>query len=115
MKFTHYNFPGPVADIEWGPEFKWIDRCKLELTYKDYQNELVKIVFIDVLGVKYQCFEIGCPPDAEDSVIEFINSEWLLKLCSADNSDPQLYHRILIGFNERGMMLEIAYKDLVRC
>ncbi|XZE36097.1 hypothetical protein SH501x_001651 [Pirellulaceae bacterium SH501] len=106
------RFPYSIADTSSGPIIRIPDNGTVELEYKNYREELVSLVFNDVLGVKYQatvCDESGW---AEDLAIEVIDSDWLRKTCVADGLDPAQYRHLIIGFNERLMVLEILFRSI---
>lgn len=114
MKFEKAGsrFPYNLADTFAGPEIRIPDNGTLELQFRDYREELVSLVFDDVLGVKYQsvaCDESGL---AEDQAIEVIDSAWLSQTCQAAKLDPREYRHLIIGFYERSIVLEVLFKTL---
>jgi hypothetical protein len=49
---------------------------------------------------------------AEDQAIEVIDSEWLRKTCAADNLNPHDFRHLIIGFNERQMVVEVLFRTM---
>lgn len=98
-----------VADTESGPVIELPDDGTLRLHYIDYKCQAVSLVFDNVLGVKYQSSSINVSGCAEDSVIEVVESDWLREACLVEDEDPTRFRHLIIGFNERGMALEILF------
>ena len=84
----------------------------MELEFRNYRGEQISLIFRDVIGLKYQsvvCDESGC---AEDQAVEVIDSEWLRKSCVSDNLDPNDFRHLIIGFNERQVVLEVLFRTI---
>ena len=111
MRFENAGtrFPYSVADTESGPVIELPDDGTVRLRFTDYKCRPVSLVFDDVLGVKYQSCSLDISGWAEDCAIEVIDSDWLRETCRAENEDPSRFRHIIIGFNERGMVLEILF------
>lgn len=106
------RFPYSIADTLSGPIIRIPDNGTMKLEYRNYREEQVSLVFHDVLGIKYQsvvCDESGW---AEDQAIEVIDSEWLRKTCAADNLNPHVFRHLIIGFNERQMVVEVLFRTI---
>ncbi|MBL8871627.1 MAG: hypothetical protein JNK90_17760 [Planctomycetaceae bacterium] len=106
------RFPYSIADTFSGPVIRLPDNGTMELEYRNYREEQVSLVFHGVLGIKYQsvvCNESGW---AEDQAIAVIDSEWLRNTCVADNLDPRDFRHLIIGFNERQMVLEVLFRNI---
>lgn len=106
------RFPYSIADTFSGPVIRIPDNGTMELEYRNYREEQISLGFRDVLGLKYRsvvCDESGW---AEDQAIEVIDSEWLRKTCVADNLDPHDFRHLIIGFNERQMVLEVLFRTI---
>ena len=88
------------------------DDGTVRLRFTDYKCQPVSLVFDDVLGVKYQSSALDVSGWAEDCAIEVVESEWLRETCHAENEDPVRFRHLIIGFNERGMVLEILFGRL---
>jgi hypothetical protein len=114
MKFEHAGavFPYTVADTESGPEIHICDNGTVKLQFTDYRLQIVRIVFHDVLGVKYQSSALDISGLADDCAIEVIDSTWLHEICRLENVIPTSYRHFIIGFNERGMVLEILFSKI---
>ncbi len=103
------RFPYSVADTESGPTIQIFDDGSLALQFTDYRCRPVSLVFEYVLGAKYQSSALHDARGAEDCAIEVVDSEWLRETCQAENEDPSRFRHLIIGFNERGMVLEILF------
>jgi hypothetical protein len=114
MKYENAGsrFPYSIADTCSGPIIRVPDNGTVELEYRNYRDELVSLVFHDVVGIKYQSTVCGESGWAEDLAIEVIDSDWLRKSCEADGLDPSQFRHLIIGFNERLMVLEILFRTI---
>jgi hypothetical protein len=115
MKYENAGerFPYSVADTLSGPIMTLPDDGTVRLEFTNYRNEAVLIIFDDVLGFKYQSNALDESGWAEDLAIEVIDSEWLRRTCEAEAVDPMQYRHLIIGFNERQMVVEILFATLV--
>ena len=114
MKFENAGsrFPYSVADTESGPVIEILNNGTVVLRFTDYKCQTVSLVFDDVLGVKYQSSALDVCGWAEDCAIEVIDSVWLRETCLAEKEDQSRFRHLIIGFNERGMVLEILFARL---
>ena len=114
MKYENAGsrFPYSVADTESGPEFHWINVRKLRLLFTDSKSERIDIVFHNVLGLKYQNAAFDQSGWAEDAAIEVIGSDWRNATCQLAGEDPHDYRHLIIGFNERGMILDVLFSTI---
>ena len=114
MKFENAGsrFLYSVADTESGPVIEILDSGTVALRFTDYKCQAVSLLFDDVLGIKYQSSALDVSGWAEDCAIEVIDSEWLRETCLAEKEDPSGFRHLIIGFNERGMVLEILFARL---
>ena len=114
MRYENANtrFPYSVADTTSGPNITLQENGTLALSFVDYKGRVVAVVFHDVLGVKYQNNAFDESGRAEDCAIEVIESDWLRQTCDADRADVSQYRHLIVGFNERGMALEVLFSTI---
>ncbi len=106
------RFQYSTADTFSGPVIRIPDNGTMELEYRNYREERISLVFRDVLGLKYQSVVRDESGWAEDQAIEVIDSEWLRKTCAADNRNPHDFRHLIIGFNERQMVVEVLFRTI---
>lgn len=111
-EYAGSRFPYAVADTEAGPVIEALDDGTVRLRFSDYKSRPVSVKFSDVIGLKYQSAALDCSGLAEDGAIEVLDSVWLHETCVADNEDPASFRHLIIGFNERGMVLEILFAEM---
>lgn len=98
--------------IPSGPILRVPDDGTLELEFVNWKEELVSLVFHDVLGLRYHstvCDEFG---ESEDTAIEVIESLWLQESCEVEGFDPSQFRHLVVGFNERSMVLEVLFRSI---
>ena len=112
-QLTRLNTTFSTADAE-RPEIRYCNG-ELFLTFKDWQNKSVSVLFTDPVAFKWEeadCFYEG---ERDDSCYVIENSEWIAAyLKHGDISKNEAYQHYKFNFNSIGQLEVIALSFLER-
>lgn len=101
------NPPFSVADGE-NPKFDYTGD-ELYLSFIDWHEEEVRVLFKDCVAVKWQNADSTGPEDRDDCTYEIQNSEWLKLHLDQRMVEPEEKHRhFKLCFNAAGVLEVIA-------